>query len=278
MARMSWRPIIKKYRKFIGIDYSGAKQCHSPLSGIRVFVSGPGQEPTQARIDSHSGQHWSRRSLSHWLLEILANASEPFIVGIDHGFSFPDIYFEKYNLRRDWPSFLNDFVQHWPTTMDDTTVAQLLEINRKSEGGRVGQSTWRRLTEEKSRGAKSVFHFSVPGSVASSTHAGISWLHFLKNHPNLSNKLHFWPFDGWRPVPGKSVIAEVYPSLWRKAWVKTEKTQDEHDAYSIAKALSEEFSRDDFFRWFEPRLWQNISLKPDDVTKASYEGWILGLH
>ena len=32
---------------------------------------------------------------------------------------------------------------------------------------------WRRLTEERAGGTKSVFHFDVRGSVAKSTHAGI---------------------------------------------------------------------------------------------------------
>jgi hypothetical protein len=37
----------------------------------------------------------------------------------------------------------------------------------------MGNARWRRLTEERAGGAKSVFHFDVQGSVAKSTHAGI---------------------------------------------------------------------------------------------------------
>jgi hypothetical protein len=40
----------------------------------------------------------------------------------------------------------------------------------------MGNSRWRRLTEERAGSAKSVFHFDVQGSVAKSTHAGIPWL------------------------------------------------------------------------------------------------------
>jgi hypothetical protein len=61
-------------------------------------------------------------------------------------------------------------------------------------------------------GAKSVFHFDVPGSVAKSTHAGLSWLLYLRS--NTDGKAHFWPFDGWDLSVGGSVVAEVYPSLW----------------------------------------------------------------
>jgi hypothetical protein len=45
---------------------------------------------------------------------------------------------------------------------------------------RMGNARWRRLTEERAGGAKSVFHFDVQGSVVKSTHAGISWLRFIR--------------------------------------------------------------------------------------------------
>lgn len=44
---------------------------------------------------------------------------------------------------------------------------------------RKGSPHWRRLTERRC-GAKSVFHFDVPGSVAKSTHAGLPWLLYLR--------------------------------------------------------------------------------------------------
>jgi len=37
------------------------------------------------------------------------------LVGIDHGFSFPLRYFEKYGWPHEWAAFLNDFQGHWPT-------------------------------------------------------------------------------------------------------------------------------------------------------------------
>ncbi len=44
----------------------------------------------------------------------------------------------------------------------------------------MGGPLWRRLSEERSGSAKSVFHFNVPGSVAKSTHAGLPWLRFIR--------------------------------------------------------------------------------------------------
>lgn len=79
---------------------------------------------------------------------------------------------------------------------------------------RSGDSRWRRLTELRARTAKSVFHFDVPGAVAKSTHAGLPWLRYLRQH--LGSRVHFWPFDGWQIPPNTSVIAEVYPALWSK--------------------------------------------------------------
>jgi hypothetical protein len=57
----------------------------------------------------------------------------------------------------------------------------------------MGDARWRRLTEERAGGAKSVFHFDVQGSVAKSTHAGIPWLRFIRERLG-----DFWPFDPGR--------------------------------------------------------------------------------
>ena len=37
-------------------------------------------------------------------------------------FSFPLRYFEVHGLEPDWPSFLDDFLHHWPTDEDHTYV------------------------------------------------------------------------------------------------------------------------------------------------------------
>ena len=59
---------------------------------------------------------------------------------------------------------------------------------------RAGNPRWRRLTEERTGSANSVFHFDVPGSVAKSTHAGIPWLRYVRRE--LGEPGRFWPFDG----------------------------------------------------------------------------------
>ena len=100
----------------------------------------------------------------------------------------------------------------------------------------MGNSRWRRLTEERAGCTKSVFQFDVQGSVAKSTHAGIPWLRFIRQR--LGQRVHFWPFDGWDIPSGRSGIAEVYPALWSRSFAKEGRTGDQHDAFSIAAWLS----------------------------------------
>jgi hypothetical protein len=55
----------------------------------------------------------------------------------------------------------------------------------------------------------------------------------------VKSRIHFWPFDGVEVPEGKSVVAEVYPSLSRRRYSKEGRSPDEHDAYSVAAWLSE---------------------------------------
>ena len=124
------------------------------------------------------------------------------------------------------------------------------------------------MSEERCR-AKSVFHFDVPGSVAKSTHAGLPWLRYLRQQ--LGEKIHFWPFDCWTPPPGRSVIAEVYPSLWSKTFPIEDRTSDQHDAYSAARWMQETDAAGKLSAYFSTKL------RPLEKTEATVEGWILGI-
>jgi hypothetical protein len=193
----------------------------------------------------------------------------PTLVGMDHGFSFPMRYFEANGLEHDWPAFLDDFQRHWPTDEDHTYVDFIREGVVGDGGARKGDAHWRRLTEERSGRAKSVFHFDVPGSVAKSTHAGIPWLRFIRL--SLGKRVHFWPFDGWEIPIGKSAIAEVYPALWSRSFAPERRTSDQHDAYSIAAWLQ----RADHDGSLATLL--NPNLTPSERKEAQVEGWILGV-
>ena len=132
----------------------------------------------------------------------------------------------------------------------------------------MGSSRWRRLTDKRA-GAKSVFHFDVPGSVAKSTHAGVPWLRHIRNR--LGARVHFWPFDGWDIPAGRSAIAEAYPALWSRGFANEDRTRDQHDAFCIAAFLSRA-NRDGSLA-----ALLNPDLTPPQRTLAQVEGWIPGV-
>jgi hypothetical protein len=251
----------------IGIDYSGAKVPVAGLTGLRVYLAPEASAPVEVAPPRTVGKWWTRKAVAAWLVEKLAKPV-PTLVGIDHGFSFPLVYFEKHGLAKDWAVFLDDFQRHWPTDEDHMYV----DFIREGVAGRgdlqSGSSRWRRLCEVRAGGAKSVFHFDVPGSVAKSTHAGLPWLRFIRN--TLGERVHFWPFDGWEIPSGRSVIAEVYPSLWRASFPVEGLTRDQHDAYAAAAWLSQADRDGRLAAAFQP------ALTPADREVAEIEGWILG--
>ena len=133
----------------------------------------------------------------------------------------------------------------------------------------MGDSRCRRLTEIRTRRAKSVFHFDVPGSVAKSTHAGLPWLRYIRQR--LGDRVHFWPFDGWEVPAGRSVIAEAYPALVSGLFPREGRTRDQHDAYSLAAWLSRADRSGELAGYLDPRL------SDEERAVARIEGWILGL-
>ena len=158
-----------RFELYVGIDYSGAQTPCSSLTGLRVYEGDRLIAPHE--VEQPPSPRWY--GIAQWLVERL-NEAPPTLVGIDHGFSFPLAYFERYVLPLDWSSFLDDFQRHWPTD-EDIYVDFVRDGSCGNAAARCGDPRWRRLTELRVR-AKSVFHFDVQGSVAKSTHAGIPWL------------------------------------------------------------------------------------------------------
>ena len=169
------------------------------LKGLRVYRSDDDASPVEVLPPSSPRKYWTRRGIAEWLIALLAE-DRATLVGIDHGFSFPLRYFEVHRLKPDWGTFLDDFQQHWPTDQDHTYVDFVREGAFGNGAGRMGNTRWRRLTEERAGGAKSVFHSDVQGSVAKSTHAGIPWLRFIRQR--LGERVHFWPSTVGKFRPG----------------------------------------------------------------------------
>jgi len=255
------------FRRYIGIDYSGAAAPVTSLKGLRIYVASPRQEAVEVPPPPSPRKYWTRRGIAAWLVERFKEPV-PTLAGIDHSFSFPLPYFEAYQLSLDWSDFLDDFQRHWPTDEDRTYVNFVREGVCGKGAARTGSARWRRLAEERA-GAKSVFHFDVPGSVAKSTHAGLPWLRYLRRR--VGDRVHFWPFDGWDIPPQRSVLAEIYPSLCRGDFERRDRTADQHDAYAAAEWMRRADRHGTLSGFFNPPL---------DLAQRALglvEGWILGV-
>jgi hypothetical protein len=258
---------MQLFERYIGIDYSGAKTPTSSLKGLRVYMADWKRKPVEVQPPPSPRKYWTRRGIAEWLAERLSEDLTT-LVGIDHGFSFPLGYFEVHHLPPDWPAFLDDFHRHWPTDGDLTYVDFVREGTCGDGAARSGNTRWRRLTEERA-GAKSVFHFDVPGSVAKSTHAGLPWLRYLRQQ--VAGQVHFWPFDGWGIPTGRSVIAEVYPALWSRRFAREARSPDQHDAYSVAEWMRRAGFDGTLSGYFDPLM------SSAERKVAQVEGWILGI-
>jgi len=259
---------VTRFARAIGIDYSGARTPTDGLPGLRVYLAEGESPPVEVRPSPDRRRHWTRRGLAEWLAAQLRDGP-PAVIGMDHGFSFPLRYFAQHGLPLRWSDFLDDFCRHWPTDQDDVSVDMVRRGQRGAGRARMGDARWRRLCDLRAGAAKSVFHFDVTGSVAKSTHAGLPWLRFLRRQ--LGERLHVWPFDGWDVPEGRSLIAEVYPRLWRGRLPRTTQSPDQHDARVVADWLWEANCQGTLADYLNP------ALAPDERAIAEVEGWILGL-
>jgi hypothetical protein len=259
---------ISAFDRYVGIDYSGAQTPNSSLKGLRVYMADRISPPFEVQPPEGTRKYWTRRGVADWLA-ILLSGDRPTLVGIDHGFSFPLRYFQENDVPLDWRAFLDDFCRHWPTHEYSIYVDFVRQGICGNAAARSGNPKWRRITEIRARGAKSVFHFDVQGSVAKSTHSGLPWLRYLQL--SAAGRVHFWPFDGWDMPAGRSVVTEVYPALWSKSFPREGRDSHQHDAYSIAARLrlaDKDGSLSDL---------ANPGLERQERKIAKIEGWILGV-
>lgn len=170
---------MPQFDRYVGIDYSGSGTPVTCSPKLRIFEAGVHELPSECA----GSPIWTRRAIAEWLIKQFQSGSR-LAVGIDHAFSFPEAYFQRYGLEHDWHRFLEDFEAHWPTRDDGATVQHLRPRN-----ARTGDPDWLRMTEKWTVSAKSVFKFDVPGQVAHSTHAGIPWLQYI--YRRGGGRVHF---------------------------------------------------------------------------------------
>ncbi|WP_067625695.1 hypothetical protein [Alicyclobacillus acidiphilus] len=251
------------FDSYIGIDYSGQGSPTKQYPEIQVFEAQAGVYPSRRQ------EKWSRRQVYDFLAERLEQQQNGLagrmIVGVDHGFSFPESYLLRHDLSS-WDHFLGHFDGIWGYAKN----RELFTAESRRSFSYPDQNELR-LTEKFTSSAKSVFNFQGI-TVAFSTHTGIPWLYELRKH--FSDVLHFWPFDGLIPSDGKSVIAEVYPSLFyhRYSYPPDLEKRDARDAYAIALWLQEQAVNEKLDVYLSLP-----TLKPNEIQIARNEGWILGI-
>jgi hypothetical protein len=185
----------------------------------------------------------------------------PLLIGIDHALGVPLDYARRQRLRG-WDAVLAHMARRWPADRIPVAETRLKHAAPPVEEGY-------RLCDCWAASAKSIFHFDVPGSVASSTFAGLPWIARLRK--DCGAMIHFWPFDGWVPPAGKTVIAEVYPSLWRRRFDAPDLGPDQRDAWTVAVWLEWAAGSGALPRYWEPPL------TAEEKARARVEGWILGV-
>jgi len=73
------------FKRYIGIDYSGAETPTSSLKGLRVYMADRKSLPAQVQPPPSPRKYWTRRGISEWMVERLSEDLTT-LTGIDHGF------------------------------------------------------------------------------------------------------------------------------------------------------------------------------------------------
>lgn len=253
------------FERYIGIDYSGAAKPITPIQGLRVFVADRQEGPREERDSVLPNRNWTRARLASWLLARLREET-PTIVGLDHAFSYPLEAMDEV-ASTGWDDFLAWFEERWATRT--SAVRDSLSANQEALST---QGKALRLTDRYAPTAMPICKgWKAEGpNVFYSTHAGIPWLRWLRER--VGKHVHFWPFDGFEVAPGMSVIAEVYPRVFRRRYEpRASFTPDQRDAWLVCQWLRDRDDRNCLGPWFQPPL------DADEQWQAQREGWILGV-
>ena len=253
------------FDQYVGIEYSGWRAPVSRLAGLQVFCAKPSTNPLSVTVPSTAARQWCRKDLAAWCVRELMTGTRS-IFAIGHGFSFPMSYMQRHRLKS-WSEFLEHFHDSWPADRDHMYV----DFVRKNDPP-SGSVSEQRLCEQWTPDAASVFQFEPPGEAAHATHAGIVWLHEMRRHPGLLEKVHFWPFDGFDVPAHKSVVAEAYPALFRRRFETQDRDAHQQNAFSVSMWLKQMDSRGAL------RQYLNPPLTLPERRMAELEGWVIGTY
>ncbi|MCY4261293.1 MAG: hypothetical protein OXC91_13650 [Rhodobacteraceae bacterium] len=137
-----------------------------------------------------------------------------------------------------------------------------------------------RITEEKAKGAKSVWQLSGAGVVGSQVLLGLPHLSRLIADSDFKEHTVVWPFETGLRLPKhekKVVIVEIYPSLLREE-IEKNRNEDEIRDRAQMRVTAEAFAGLDARGGLAP-LFNGAEGLTDCQRKVieTEEGWILGL-
>lgn len=233
-----------RFHRVIGIDYAGAGRDAQPLAGLAAWVADrKGTRPLEA------GRKWSRDALTGRLAQEME--AGPVLVAIDHAFAYGVDVLDRLRVRR------------W----DD--LARRLEALGSLAALRdaVGHTPGWRLADRAAPGTQDPLGIRTYRPVSHSTFHGIRHLARLRARVPF----HLWPFDGWRPPAGASVVAEGFPNMLRRRTPATAEGRDDQDAERLARHFWTRDQAGVLNGLFEPALTRA------EQAQARREGWILGV-
>lgn len=112
-----------------------------------------------------------------------------------------------------------------------------------------------------------IFKVGGGGSVGLQSLCGIPHLSRIRaDCSRQSIPLCFWPFDGWELTDCRHVLIEWYPAIHNRG-----PKSDKNDASACVRWASEGDEEGTLSHYFTPIL------SDSEKTKATFEGWILGV-
>lgn len=294
---------------YLGIDWSGAKgqyrgiaiaECRNDRQAPRL-IPPPGPAERQGRTTRQaSGRHWRRAAVVDYLCQRLAG-KERLLIGLDFAFSLPWIPGEGYLAGR-VPEVDTAF-ELWQRIDAASADACDFHAGPVIQHPDFAPSFWtqgpqppdwrhdKRLTEiacAEATGTRPETPFKLIGAkqVGKASLSGIRCLRAIRHR--LSEQVAIWPFE---PIDGRSVLLEIYPTLFRHQALRSIDKIREIDQLALGldrlgsdrpAGLPPSFSDhegDALISAAGMRWWvlQNGRLPRVAPSRVSREGWIFGV-
>ncbi len=208
------------FRRFIAIDWSGARDPGRGLEGLQVAACEPGAAPPDL-VTNPAGGAWRRSHIARWLLAEARRAG-PLLAGFDFAFAFPfcDVgaYMPGTDCAREGPFDLWELVDEVSLEQPDFYAGAFVEDGRFANAFWIrgpqprrfaGRCRW---TEKRCRiqglgRPETVFKLIGGKQVGKGSLAGMRVLRHLRR--NGGGAVRVWPFD--EIGDGNCVCVEIFP-------------------------------------------------------------------